>query len=166
MHRIALIFDLSTTTDGATERANRILGQMLRQAVGPSQRDWVNKLTGIEFAMNSARSETTGFSPFFLNYGMLPRPLIWDNPSADEYPGVRKLALRIKEAIMQAHDAIIAARVNQTKQANGERRDPFRNRISGVLIDEESQFAEEEIYGAVRLHTACFEQRAPILEPF
>jgi len=58
-------------TDGATERANRTLGQMLRQAVGPSQRDWVNKLTGIEFAINSARSETTGFSPFFFK--------LWEN---------------------------------------------------------------------------------------
>jgi len=105
-------------TDGATERANRTLGQMLRQAIGPSQRDWVTKLPGIEFAMNSARSESTGFSLFFLNYGRIPRPLIWNTPGRDEYPGVRAMAFRVKEAIMQAHDAIITARVKQTRQAN------------------------------------------------
>jgi hypothetical protein len=109
-------------TDGATERANRTLGQMLRQAIGPTQRNWVNKLPAIEFAMNSARSETTGFSPFFLNYGRTPRPLLWDYPKQDEYPGVRDMALKIKEAIMSAHDAIITARVKQTRLANNRRR--------------------------------------------
>ncbi|KIJ22920.1 hypothetical protein M422DRAFT_84881, partial [Sphaerobolus stellatus SS14] len=108
--------------DGATERANRTLGQMLRQAIGPSQRDWVSKLSGIESAINSSRSETTGFSPFFLNYGRLPRPLIWDTPSRNEYKGVRTFTLRMKEAIMQAHDSIIEARIKQARQANKKQR--------------------------------------------
>lgn len=86
-------------TDGATERANR---------------------TSIEFAMNCARSDTTGFSPFFLNYGRMPRPLIWDTES--EYPGVETFAQRMKDAIMAAHDHIIEARVKQTRQANKHRR--------------------------------------------
>jgi hypothetical protein len=51
-------------TDGATERANRTMTQMLRQCVELHQKDWVARLPGIEFAMNSARSDTTGFSPF------------------------------------------------------------------------------------------------------
>ena len=56
-------------TDGATERANRTMTQMLRQCVSTNQKDWVTKLPAIEFAMNSARSSTTGFTPFYLNYG-------------------------------------------------------------------------------------------------
>jgi hypothetical protein len=75
-------------TDGATERANRTLSQMLRQAIGPTQKNWVNKLPGIEFAINCARSEMTGFSPFFLNYGRMPRPLLWDDPKEAEYSEV------------------------------------------------------------------------------
>ncbi|KAF7371586.1 Transcription factor [Mycena venus] len=98
-------------TDGATERANRTMVQMLRSCIAPHQKDWVTKLPGIEFAMNSARSETTGFSPFFLNTGRTPAPMIWDAKS--EYPGVRVFAQRMKEAIMAAHDAIIHARVKQ-----------------------------------------------------
>src|ERR1700761_7771076 len=107
-------------TDGATERANRTMTQMLRQCVELHQKDWVSRLPGIEFAMNTARSDTTGFSPFFLNYGRVPRPMIWNAKS--EYPGVRKFAERVKESIMVAHDAIIAKRVKQTIQANRKRR--------------------------------------------
>ncbi|KAJ3474471.1 hypothetical protein NLI96_g12441 [Meripilus lineatus] len=112
-------------TDGATERANRTMTQMLRQCVKPDQKDWVQKLPAIELAMNTARSDTTGFSPFFLNYGRMPRSLVWENDS--KYPGVQEFAMRMKEAIMAAHDAIIAARVQQTKYANKRRRDaPFK----------------------------------------
>nr|VWO95354.1 Uncharacterized protein [Ganoderma boninense] len=107
-------------TDGATERANRTMTQMLRQCVRPDQKDWVQKLPAIELAMNTARSDTTGFSPFYLNYGQMPRSLVWSSES--EYPGVRKFAQRMKEAIMAAHDAIISARIGQVVQANKRRR--------------------------------------------
>lgn len=107
-------------TDGATERANRTMTQMLRQCVALDQKDWVIRLPAVEYAMNCARSDTTGFSPFFLNYGRMPRPLIWD--SSTEYPGVKVFAQRMKDAIMSAHDEVIAARVKHTNQANRHRR--------------------------------------------
>ena len=56
-------------TDGSTKRANRTIGQILRSCVGPNQKDWVAKLPMIEFAINLARSKSTGYSPFFLNSG-------------------------------------------------------------------------------------------------
>ena len=73
-------------TDGATERANRTMTQMLRQCVSAKQKDWVTKLPAIEFVMNSARSSTTGFTPFYLNYGHNPSPMIWKGEEV--YPGV------------------------------------------------------------------------------
>jgi transposase InsO family protein len=106
-------------TDGATERANRTMTQMLRQCVGPKQKDWVTKLPAIEFAMNSARSSTTGFTPFYLNYGRNPSPMVWKGEEV--YPGVRQFAENMKDAIMSAHDAIIASRVQHTVQANKKR---------------------------------------------
>ena len=115
-------------TDGATERANRTLGQMLRTCIGPKQKDWATRLPGIEFAINSAQSETTGYTPFFLNTGRTPRPMVWDSDNA-QYPGVRAFALKMKEAVMSAHDAIIGARVKQTRLANKRRRPaPFKER--------------------------------------
>ena len=109
-------------SDGSTERANRTVSQMLRQCVGPNQRDWVSKLPAIEFAINMARSESTGYAPFFLNTGRMPRPMIWDGAAADEYPGVRAYAQKVKAAVMAAHDCLIAARVKQTRDANRRRR--------------------------------------------
>jgi hypothetical protein len=41
-------------TDGATERANRTITQMLRQCIQPDQKNWVSKLLAIQFAINSA----------------------------------------------------------------------------------------------------------------
>ena len=106
-------------TDGATERANRTMTQMLRQCVNPKQKDWVKKLPAIEFAMNSARSSTTGFTPFYLNYGCNPSPMIWKGEEI--YPGVCQFAENMKDTIMCAHDAIIASRVQHTVQANRKR---------------------------------------------
>lgn len=109
-------------SDGATERANRTVTQMLRQCIGTTQKDWVSKLPAIEFAINSARSDSTGYAPFFLNTGRMPRVMIWNNPSKEEYPAVRAYAQKIKYAIMAAHDSLIAARVKQTRDANRHRR--------------------------------------------
>lgn len=77
-------------------------------------------MPAIEFAMNSARSESTGFSPFFLNYGISPGPMVWS--SNTEYPGVRSFARKMKQGLMSAHDAILAARVKQVRVANNHRR--------------------------------------------
>ena len=95
-------------SDGSTERANRTVTQMLRQCISPNQRDWVSKLPAIEFAINLSGSESTGYAPFFLNTGRMPRSLIWDHASDTEYPGVRAYAQRVKYAVMAAHDSILA----------------------------------------------------------
>ena len=114
-------------SDGSTERANRTITQMLRQCIQPDQRDWVSRLPAIEFAINSARSESTGYAPFFLNFGRMPRAMIWNPPAADEYPSIRNFALQKKMALISAHDSIIAARVKQTRDANRKRQPvPFQ----------------------------------------
>jgi len=105
-------------TDGSTERANRTVTQMLRQCINDKQNDWVSKLPAIEFAINSARSESTGFAPFFLNSGCMPRAMIWSSAPSSEFPSIRNFALKKKLALMAAHDSILAARVKQTRDAN------------------------------------------------
>ncbi|KAE9382502.1 hypothetical protein BT96DRAFT_769009, partial [Gymnopus androsaceus JB14] len=86
------------------------------------QKDWVIKLPSVEFAINSARSETTGYSPFFLNTGRMPRSFLWNSADKNEYPGIRVYAQKMKQAVMQAHDSILNARVKQTRDANRRRR--------------------------------------------
>ena len=92
---------------------------MLQICINPDHKNWVNKLPAVKFAINSVRSESTRYAPFFLNYGRLPRAMIFDENS--EYPGVKRFALQIKEVIINAHDAILSARVNQTRNANKKR---------------------------------------------
>ncbi|KAF9474797.1 hypothetical protein BDN70DRAFT_815051, partial [Pholiota conissans] len=100
---------------------------MLRVCISPDQKDWVSKLPAIEFAINSARSESTGFAPFFLNSGRVPRSFIWDANKPDGFPGVRAFAKKMRNAIMRAHDAIIAARVKSVRNANRKRiQTPFK----------------------------------------
>ncbi|KNZ73356.1 hypothetical protein J132_07654, partial [Termitomyces sp. J132] len=74
-------------------------------------------LPAIEFAINSARSETTGYSLFFLNTGRIPRPMIWNNAKPNEVAGVRVFVQQLKLALMAAHDCILAARVKQIHNA-------------------------------------------------
>lgn len=107
-------------TDGSTERANRMVTQMLQQCVNEEQTDWVAKVPAIEYAVNSARSESTSFSPFFINSGMMPRVMIWDNATKNKFPSVRNFALQKKLAIM-SHDSILTAQIKQTRQANRRR---------------------------------------------
>ncbi|KIK33282.1 hypothetical protein CY34DRAFT_64399, partial [Suillus luteus UH-Slu-Lm8-n1] len=95
---------------------------MIRSTISPNQTDWVGRLPGIEFAINVAHNETTTYSPFFVNTGRMPRSMIWESPEPDEYPGVRVYAQRMKATILTAHDAILAARVKQTTEANKRRR--------------------------------------------
>jgi transposase InsO family protein len=67
--------------NGQTEKINAILKQYLKVYMNFRQNNWVDWFPLAEFALNNAVSETTGFSPFFANYGFNsklgfePRPL-------------------------------------------------------------------------------------------
>lgn len=69
--------DMSTAyhpqSDGQTEVVNRSLGNMLRALVGDNIRAWETKLCQAEFAHNHAVNRSSGFSPFHVVYGMIPR---------------------------------------------------------------------------------------------
>ncbi|KAF7338356.1 Retrovirus-related Pol polyprotein from transposon 412 [Mycena venus] len=104
-------------TDGASERAIRNVSQILRTMVDPTQKDWVYHIPMVEFAINSSISASTGFAPFELNYGYVPR-MTNVTPAPSEYPGVRDFVDRALANIALAHDAIIEARVRGTHQSN------------------------------------------------
>ena len=60
-------------TDGKTERVNQTIEQYLCQYCSCKQDDWDKPIPIAEFVYNSAKSKTTGISPFEANYRMLPR---------------------------------------------------------------------------------------------
>ena len=41
----------------------------------PDQKDWVEMIDMIEFAINLSASTSTGYTPFKLNYGYMPQML-------------------------------------------------------------------------------------------
>ena len=71
-------------TQGVVERMNAVIGQMLRCTIRELNevRDWDSLLPTIELAINSLPSRSTGYSPFYLNYGFhltMPADLIKGN---------------------------------------------------------------------------------------
>ena len=58
--------------DGATERANRSIAQILRTVVSNNQRDWSDKCPMVEFTINTSINATTGYTPSELNYRYMP----------------------------------------------------------------------------------------------
>ena len=58
--------------DGAMERANRSIAQILCTVVSNDQKDWLSKCPMVEFAINSSVNTTMGYAPFELNHGYMP----------------------------------------------------------------------------------------------
>ncbi|UYV70237.1 hypothetical protein LAZ67_7002256 [Cordylochernes scorpioides] len=56
-------------TNGLTERLNRTIADMLSMYMDLDQKNWDEMLPFITFAYNTARQESTGFTPFFLVHG-------------------------------------------------------------------------------------------------
>ncbi|KAL1938571.1 hypothetical protein VTO73DRAFT_11594 [Trametes versicolor] len=120
-------------TDGASERAIRNIAQVLRAMVESDQHDWVDKTPLVEFAINSSASATTGFAPFELNYGHMPR-MTQLAEATTKFPGVHAFAERARLNLEQAHDAIIQARIQQTHFANAHRSAEPRPYAPGDLV--------------------------------
>ncbi|UYV81197.1 K02A2.6-like, partial [Cordylochernes scorpioides] len=56
-------------TNGLTERLNRTIADMLSMYMDLDQKNWDEMLPFITFAYNTARQESTGFTPFYLVHG-------------------------------------------------------------------------------------------------
>ena len=77
-HRLLRVRLLMSTpfhpqTDGASECSIRTIAQILCSMISPDQRDWAEKVPMVEFAINLSVSGSTGFAPFELTYGYMPR---------------------------------------------------------------------------------------------
>jgi hypothetical protein len=113
-------------TDGQTENANKTLEIVLRARVNFQQTDWDQHLAAAELAVNNAVHASTGFSPFYLNYGQqvqlpLDQAIALLRPSSN--PAAMDRIRRLKSDLDRARQHIERAQQRQAKYADQHRRD-------------------------------------------
>ena len=135
--KLAMSTAFHPQTDGLTERANRTLEEMLRAYVSTQHTDWDEHLPSVEFAYNNSVNPTTGYTPFYMNYGqnphvpvtlLTPRPLT-ENPVATGF------AQQQQRVLQRAQESIAKAQEAQARNANKKRTDMTFNIGDQVLLE-------------------------------
>lgn len=103
-------------TDGASERMIQVVGSILCALIKPNQTNWHKKLPLTKFACNSSVNKLSGFAPFELTYGYLPRMI--QTVEQSEFPGVQTFAEQTVKNFTATRDALIENQTRQAFQAN------------------------------------------------
>ncbi|GFH17889.1 uncharacterized protein HaLaN_14611 [Haematococcus lacustris] len=112
-------------SDGQTERYNRVLEEMLRHYISPTQADWPDHLALAEFAVNNSWQESIHSTPFFLNTGQSPvTPGLRDLPDGGRCPSAHAFATWWKEGVAHARRHMADAQDRLTLPANMSRLHP------------------------------------------
>jgi len=123
LHRIMGMKLLTSTsfhpqTDGATERANRSIGQMFQALIKPDQKNWVEKSPLIKFAINASIGNAIGLAPFEINYGYMPTMMKEMRATEKTPQGVKMFTQNALKNMTLAHDVLIKDRIFQQKYAD------------------------------------------------
>lgn len=120
-------------SDGQTERVNRVVEELLRAYVTPSQSNWDELLPLVEYAINNSKHTSTQETPFYLNSGQHPlNPLTMGSrgPSRtvrtvgkSRLPAAETFVKNIHEAVHQAKMNLKAAQDRQKAYADENRRE-------------------------------------------
>ncbi|KZS05597.1 Uncharacterized protein APZ42_031179 [Daphnia magna] len=122
-------------TNGAVERMNHTLAAMLSMYVSSDQRDWDRNLQYVCFAYNTARQESTGYSPFFLLYGREPRlPIDLEldanpNPLLTEEDAAMSYTDRLQADLTETKE-IVKTRMERVKEKQKEAYDACHRELS------------------------------------
>ena len=112
-------------TDGQTERTFRTMLAMMRAYAADKPEDWDTRLAALEFAANDSLNRSTGYSPFFLEYGQDPlRPASLLNPATLDPPPETAPGMinRMAHDLASAKAAVAKAQEQQRKYYNAHRR--------------------------------------------
>lgn len=105
--------------NGVVERYNRTLGNMIRALPPHSKARWPQMLRMLTFCYNCTEHETTGFAPFFLMFGRIPRlpvDVVFQHVlSKDVVVDHHEFVSRLKRDLSEA--ACIARQNSRTEQA-------------------------------------------------
>ncbi|KAI7804446.1 hypothetical protein IRJ41_010397 [Triplophysa rosa] len=122
--------------NGQVERFNRTLGGMLRALPPRTKQKWPQLLQTLTFAYNCTSHETTGYTPFYLMYGRIPKLPVdvmfssveRDNDIAGYDAYVKHLRADLKQALTLAQKN---AEASQQKQA-----DMYNRNTRGCRIED------------------------------
>jgi hypothetical protein len=119
-------------SDGNTERVNRVLEDMLRHYIDPTQTDWDSLLLMVQFSINNSYRASINSVPFKLVYGKRPcLPLDLVVPRGEEgaahsnatCDSATSLAERIQAVVAHAKLCLQAAQQRQKVYADVHRRE-------------------------------------------
>jgi len=100
-------------TDGASERSNKTVNQLIRFHVERNQSGWSRALPRVRFAIMNTVNKSTGYSPFQLKHGRSPRiipPLIEAPPRPSrEHISAREVITRVRQDCADAKDNLMVA---------------------------------------------------------
>lgn len=120
--------------NGVTERFNRTLGSMLRSLPPRTKQKWPQMIQSLTFVYNCTAHETTGFAPFYLMFGRVPRlpvDLLFKNVLHDN--SVCDYNAYVKSLRDDLHSAMILAQENsavEQKHQSGQ----YNKRVKGIPL--------------------------------
>ena len=106
-------------TQGMVERMNSVVSQTLRCLIHSleNERDWKRLLPTVELSINSLPNRSTGYSPFYLNYGFHPvAPVqLLDTSTVSKVESVNNFVDRIQQVWLKAKQNIQKAQIQQQR---------------------------------------------------
>lgn len=122
--------------NGSVERFNRTLGAMIRALPPRTKHKWPQMINTLTFSYNCTTHETTGYAPFYLMFGRIPRlpvDVMFGNVLTDEnvvdYDAyVSQLRRDLKEAVHVAQKNALREQGHQKRQ--------FDKKVKGPAIAE------------------------------
>jgi hypothetical protein len=109
-------------SNGQTERVNRVIEEMMRSYISPSQREWNELLPLVEFAINNSWQEAVQSTPFFLNYGYHPLTPA-DAGLPVRVPGAAKYVRDLEQIVKDARRKWAEAQERMKQRASDHRRE-------------------------------------------
>jgi hypothetical protein len=111
-------------TDGQTERAIRVVEDMLRAYVNKHRNNWDEFLVQVEIAYNSSTHESTGFTPYHLNGGQqqLPIDIALGRPGSTNVQSVHDLLAEMRQHLEDARLLLLQRQQKQKQYADQRRR--------------------------------------------
>lgn len=112
-------------TDGQVERMNAVVETTLRVFAQDETRTWDDSLPFVEFSINNTTSASTGYTPFYLNYGYHPSGF-WDllvDRTPSKVQTLEAWLQRLNDDLSKARTAVEYAQLRMKRQADGGRRE-------------------------------------------